>query len=529
MAAHAGSSSTSNTEGQTPAETAPAGSIDIVALYRAMVERSPLPIAMSAGQAHILCAANQALCDLLGAKPATLLGRSLVEAVPTSGADRLQALLDEVYRTGTAAPAVDADLAQVERGHRYWTYTIWPIPGDQGRPAGLALLINDTTAHHRDEQTVADTRAVNEQLLIAGLREQRLAEQLLHQLAFINTITTSLAEGVYALDRAGQFTFVNPAAEQLLGWTEAELVGRDAHAIIHMQSTNGVRIVPENTSPQATTHSGTTYRDDDVVLTRRDGVMFPAAYSVAPIVTHGQVVGAVVAFRDMTEVRHLQHSQEEYLALISHDLRTPLATIVGHAQLLLRTLTQQSLEREANSAKIVVESGHRMNHMIEGLLERSRLEAGQNAMYRSSINLVLLATRIIDQTVIPADRNQIHVEGVAELPVVGDAAQIERVIINLITNALKFSAPGSPVVVGFYRDGNRAFVSVADRGGGIGPQDLAHVFEKHYRAHTHADVEGSGLGLYISRLIVEAHGGRLWAESTVGMGSRFTFALPMTQ
>jgi PAS domain S-box-containing protein len=519
MATLANSNSTSSAESQAPAETAPAGSTDILALYRAMAERSPLPIALSAGQAHMLCAANPAFCHLLGAKPATLLGRSLVEAVPASAADRLQALLDEVYRTGTPAPALEMELTLDGRGRQYWTYTIWPIPDDQGRPAGLVLLVTDTTAHHRDEQTVVDTRAVNEQLLIAGLREQELAEQLLHQLAFINTITTSLAEGVYALDRAGQFTFVNPTAEQLLGWTEAELLGRDAQVVINMQSTTGVRIVPENAS----------YRDDDVVLARRDGVMFPAAYSVASIVAHGQVVGAVVAFRDMTEVRRLQRSQEEYLALISHDLRAPLAAMVGHAQLLLRTLTKQGLEREASSAKVVFESGHRMNHMIESLLERSRLEAGQNVMYRRPIDLVQLARRIIDQTVMPAERNQIHLEGVAELPVVGDAAQIERVIINLLTNALKFSAPGSPVVVGFYRDGNRAFVSVADRGGGIDPRDLPHVFEKHYRAHTRADVEGSGLGLYISRLIVEAHGGRLWAESRVGIGSRFTFALPMTQ
>jgi signal transduction histidine kinase len=103
-----------------------------------------------------------------------------------------------------------------------------------------------------------------------------------------------------------------------------------------------------------------------------------------------------------------------------------------------------------------------MNDMIEGLLDRSRLEAGQVAMRQNPIDLVQLATRIIDQTVIPADRNQIHLEGVAELPVVVDAAQIERVIINLLTNALKFSAPGSPVVVGLYRDGNRALVSIAD-------------------------------------------------------------------
>jgi two-component system, NtrC family, sensor histidine kinase KinB len=529
MATHADSNSTSNVEGQASAGTAPDGSTAIVALYRAMAERSPLPIAMSAGQAHVLCAANPAFCHLLGAKPATLLGRSLVDAVSTSGADRLQALLDEVYRTGTAAPAVDMELTHAERGQRYWTYTVWPIPDDQGRPAGLVLLVNDTTAHHRDEQVAVDTRAVNEQLLMASLREQELAEQLQRQLAFINAITNSLGEGVYALDRAGRFTFVNPAAEQLLGWTEAELLGRDVHAVIHLQSADGVRIVPEGVPLQAVTHSGTTYRDDDVVLTRRDGAMFPAAYSAAPIVTDGQVMGAVVAFRDMTEVRRLQQAQEEYLNLISHDLRAPLTSILAGTELLLRTLTQQGLEREALNAKIVVESSHRMNHMIEGLLDRSRLEAGQDAMRQNPIDLVQLATRIIDQTVTPADRKRIHLEGAAELPVVVDAAQIERVIINLLTNALKFSGSESPVVVGLYQDGNRALVSIADQGGGIDPQDLPHVFEKHYRARTRADVEGSGLGLYISRLIVEAHGGRLWAESRIGMGSCFTFALPMTQ
>jgi signal transduction histidine kinase len=238
-------------------------------------------------------------------------------------------------------------------------------------------------------------------------------------------------------------------------------------------------------------------------------------------------VGAVVAFRDMTEVRRLQELQEEYLALISHDLRTPLTIIMGHAQLLLRTLTRQGLERELNSARAVLESSHRMNDMIEGLLDRNRLEVDQDASRQSAIDLVQLAAHIIDQAVMPAKRQQIHLEGLAQLPVVVDAAQIERVIVNLLTNALKFSAPGSPVVAKFYREGNRALVSVVDQGSGIDPQHLAHVFEKHYRGRAHAEIEGSGLGLYISRLIVEAHGGQIWADSTVGSGSRFTFALPI--
>jgi PAS domain S-box-containing protein len=382
------------------------------------------------------------------------------------------------------------------------------------------------TAQQRDEQYMVDILAVNEQLLMSGLREQELAEQLQRQLAFMNAITKSMGEGVYALDRAGQFTFVNPAGEELLGWTEAELLGKDAHAIIDMRSTNGVRIIPEDVPLQTLTTSDRSYRDDDAVLTRRDGSVFPTAFSAAPIVIDGEAIGAVVAFRDMSEVRRLQRSQEEYIALISHDLRAPLTAIMGRTQMLLRALTKQGLEREAHSAQIVFASSHRMNDMIEGLLDRSRLEAGQGALRQNPVDLVQLATRIIDQTVLSDARTQIQLEGVLELSVVVDATQIERVLVNLLTNALKFSPPASPVLVRVYRDGKRALVSVADQGNGIDPQDLPHLFEKHYRARGHSLAAGSGLGLYISKLIIEAHGGRLWGESELGVGSCFTFALP---
>ncbi len=384
----------------------------------------------------------------------------------------------------------------------------------------------DATAQQRDEQDMVDILAVNEQLLMSGLREQELAEQLQRQLAFMNAITKSMGEGVYALDRAGQFTFVNPAGEELLGWTEAELLGKDAHAIIDMRSANGVRIIPEDVPLQTLTTSDRSYRDDDAVLTRRDGSVFPTAFSAAPIVIDGEAIGAVVAFRDMSEVRRLQHSQEEYLALISHDLRAPLTAIMGRTQMLLRTLTKQGLEREAQSAQIVFESSHRMNNMIEGLLDRSRLEVGQGALRQDSINLVQLVTRIIDQSVLPAARTQIQLEGVLELQVVVDSAQIERVLVNLLTNALKFSPPESPVRVRVYHDGKRALVSVTDQGNGIDAQDLPHLFEKHYRARGQSLVAGSGLGLYISKQIIEAHGGGLWGESELGVGSCFTFVLP---
>jgi diguanylate cyclase (GGDEF)-like protein/PAS domain S-box-containing protein len=153
------------------------------------------------------------------------------------------------------------------------------------------------------EQFAHDIQAINEQLLIAGLHEQELAEQLQRQLAFTTAITNSLGEGLCALDRAGRFLMVNPAAERMLGWTEVELLGRSADAVIHAQAANGVHSMAEDSPLLAVMRSGTAARDEHATWTRRDGVMFPTAYSVAPIVTDGQVVGAVMAFRDMTEVR----------------------------------------------------------------------------------------------------------------------------------------------------------------------------------------------------------------------------------
>jgi PAS domain S-box-containing protein len=389
-----------------------------------------------------------------------------------------------------------------------------------------AQPLSSTTASAGD-QLLHDIQAVNEQLLIAGLREQQLAEQLGHQLAFTTAITTSLAEGLYVLDTAGRCTFVNPAAEQMLGWTSDELQGKNISLVIPIQAARGASSAATPAPLLDVLRFGTTQRNEDALFVHHDGSMFPTAYSAAPIITDGQVVGAVVAFRDMTEVRRLQRTREEYLALISHDLRTPLAAILGRAEILLRRLTRQGLVHEADSAKVVFESSLRMNDMIEDLLDRSRTDADMQAQHRSEIDLVVVVQQMIDQTITPDDRTRVTFDAVPTLPVVIEVAQIERVIVNLLANALKFSSREYPIVVQVYQDASDAIIAVTDQGIGIAPEDLPQLFEKHYRADSVEQIAGSGLGLYSSRLIVEAHGGRLWVESTVGMGSTFTVALPL--
>jgi PAS domain S-box-containing protein len=153
------------------------------------------------------------------------------------------------------------------------------------------------------ETFLHEIQAVNEQLLIAGLREQTLAEQLGRQLAFTTAITSSLVEGVYVVDTAGRCTFVNPAAEQMLGWTSAELHGKDVSVVIPLHAPRGASHAAAPVPLRDVIRFGVTQRNEEAVFRHRGGGRFPTAYSVAPILMDGQVVGAVITFRDMSDVR----------------------------------------------------------------------------------------------------------------------------------------------------------------------------------------------------------------------------------
>jgi diguanylate cyclase (GGDEF)-like protein/PAS domain S-box-containing protein len=183
-----------------------------------------------------------------------------------------------------------------------------------------------------NEQTVLDVRAINAQLLIAGLREQALAERLQRQLAVTSAITNSLDNGLYALDRTGRFTMVNPAAERMLGWAEGELLGLDAHAVIHGRASSDQP--PDADSPlQTVLHMGTVVRDDHAHWTHRNGTVFPAAYSAAPIITDGQIIGAVVDFRNMSVAQQVAQIMAQQAAELARS-RVRLEQLLADVQAL---------------------------------------------------------------------------------------------------------------------------------------------------------------------------------------------------
>lgn len=238
----------------------------------------------------------------------------------------------------------------------------------------------------------------------------------------------------------------------------------------------------------------------------------------------------VAVVRNVTEEKRAEEQREDYTRMISHDLRNPLTPILGSASLLQKRLAERGMEREARAAEAILTNARRMNSMIQDLVESARLEAGKLELHKEPTDLCHLLRDISQRVGTPEDRGRLRVECPGRVPAVpADRERIERAIVNLMTNALKYSPSGSTVTARAERSDGEVLVSVVDQGMGIAPDELPHIFERFYRAREGRKTEGLGLGLYITRLMVEAHGGQVGVESRLGRGSTFSFTLPISE
>lgn len=231
-------------------------------------------------------------------------------------------------------------------------------------------------------------------------------------------------------------------------------------------------------------------------------------------------------------LRELDRLKSELISTVSHELRTPLASIKGYISTLLRPDVSWDDGTRAEFLQIVAEESDRLQALIDNLLQMSRIDAGVLRINKQPVQLSRLAHKVARKARLRAPDHRVAVLFPNDMPEVAvDAAQMEQVLNNLVDNAIKYSAAGGRITIrGEVSDGN-VMVSVSDDGIGISPQHLDRIFERFYRADTSQTkrIYGTGLGLSICRGIVEAHGGRIFAESTPGRGSTFTFVLPLEE
>ncbi|MHB9109951.1 MAG: sensor histidine kinase [Armatimonadota bacterium] len=365
---------------------------------------------------------------------------------------------------------------------------------------------------------------------------QTLFNELHQSREWLRVTLTSMGDAVIACDAAGRITYLNPVGEALTGWKASDAAGLPIQQVFHIID-EGTGEPGDDIVAQVLRESRIFQLANHTALIRKDGQQVPIADSAAPILDdHGRVCGAVLVFHDVTTQRQAQEAREQLLEqmntfvhMVSHDLRAPLTIMLGHADL-LKELCGSGDDPAAECADAVMRGVKRMNAMIDDLVEAARLEGGQMRLDLQPVALAdYLPSFLARNTgVLHPDRINIEVAPGAT-PVLADGARMERILINLLTNAQKYSAAGTPIQLNVYPQDQQLTVSIVDQGPGISSDDLPHLFDRFYRAQGERRAEGIGLGLYITRLLVEAHGGRIWVESAVGKGSTFSFTLPVAE
>jgi PAS domain S-box-containing protein len=351
--------------------------------------------------------------------------------------------------------------------------------------------------------------------------------------AELEATLSGITDGLVVFNTDGQIVRMNEVGRVILGFSAEEIHAASFHRWAHLRVlTPEGQPFPLERLPQSRALQGERVHGIVMVVeTAPAGRAVWVSASAGPIVTaQGRIVGAVLSLTDITRLHELQQRQEDFLRIVSHDLRHPLTIIQGHIQVLAGMLHDAGVNGDmAAGVEAIQRSAQRMNAMIQDLVDVTRLESGQLPLEIHPIRLHAYLTNLLSRMDTLIDYARIRVELPPDLPAVtADDNRLERIVINLLSNALKYSPPSTPVIVHAHCDDGMVRVSVTDAGPGIPPDEQPNLFQRYYRAHsTRTTEEGIGLGLYITKLLVEAQGGQVEVDSAVGTGSTFSFTLPV--
>lgn len=376
-------------------------------------------------------------------------------------------------------------------------------------------------------------RNANERLAITSLRAQQQATEASRQAAQLRALLESMAEGVTVLDWEGKVLLMNQAAREITGLSGDPDWENDRRMPSHIGFLH-----PDGTPIAARDWIARRVLNGERVVGQELNIVRPGGAQREVVISgsalqddQGRTLMAILVYRDVTELRQLERAKQDYLSLISHDLRNPLAIIQGNAQVLQFALAKLSSDSRAHkAAEYIVTSAKRMNAMIKDLVDTARLESGQMELKKEPVYIDVLLSELVERNAHAGDWQRVKVEFSGDTsPVEADPLHLERILVNLITNALKFSPPESEVVVKAEIRNHEVAVSISDHGLGILPADLPRIFDRYFRARSGKKAAGLGLGLYITKMLVEAHNGRIRAESEPGKGSTFHVTLPIAE
>ncbi len=337
----------------------------------------------------------------------------------------------------------------------------------------------------------------------------------------------SAADGILILNADQTVERCNSAFERLYGKTRADIVSRNQSEIIRWEKEpQGTTLEEAEKTGWPLTPNATLYVEGD--LERPLPPSVPVGVTYAPLLSEdGKLRNIIVTVRDITHFRTAEELKSTFISIVSHELRTPVALIKGYASTLRRDDARWDRKTVSESLTVIEEEADRLAKMIDDLLDASRLQAGGINLNQADVSLPALAGRIAERFASQSTKHTIKTDFPENFPILlADETRIEQVIANLVSNSLKYAPDGEILISGQLRP-QQVLVCVSDQGPGIEARDLAHIFDRFYRSTSAVQqTKGAGLGLYLARAIVEAHGGRIWADPKPGTGATICFSLP---
>jgi PAS domain S-box-containing protein len=432
---------------------------------------------------------------------------------------------------------------------------------EERKQAEKKICALNAELEQRVQERTTELRRANTRLLEEinererALRDRKQTQASLERLSRQSElILNSAGEGIYGLNCQGKITFVNPAAARMLGYGVKELINQFMHEIVKHSRADGVRYFLEDNPIYATLQDGTVQHITDDIFYRRDGSKFPVEYVSTPIREQKTIVGAVVIFKDITERQIIERMKDEFVSVVSHELRTPLTSIRSALGLLARGSLNNQPEKSQRMLEIAFDNTNRLVRLINDILDIERINSGKVTMHKQICNAADLMIQAVDEMRAMAEKAEIHLELTpASVQLWADPDRIIQTITNLLSNSIKFSPPGSTVCLSIEleQEGEvkkvedveenkleNKFITpptsyllfqIKDQGRGIPEDKLETIFDRFQQvdASNSRHQGGTGLGLAICRSIIQQHGGKIWAESTLGKGSTFYFTLPI--
>jgi signal transduction histidine kinase len=370
-------------------------------------------------------------------------------------------------------------------------------------------------------QSFADQAAI-------AVRNAQFYAQIRREKQRMDTLLDSAADGILILNAEKTIERYNPAFANLWGKPIGDIIDLPHKEVIRWTKIeNGITLEQALAQGWPLTPHATLYVEGD--LERTDLMPLPVGITYAPLLSpDGQLINIVATVRDISHFREADEIKRTFISVISHELKTPVALIKGYVGTLRREDAAWDRAVVQDSLAVIEDETDRLTELIENLLDATRLQSGTLSLNRSDLGLGYTTKRVVERFTVQAPRHQFVVDFPEDFPVImGDEDRLEQVLYNLLSNAVKYSPDGGEIRISGQVRIEQVIICISDQGPGIAPGDIPYIFDRFYRSsQASKKTKGAGLGLFLSRAVIEAHGGRIWVDPMPDQGARICFSLP---